>query len=340
MGIFSSLPGQNKRLAVVALVAGILLCSVGAAIYWYKNQAGDVAAGCHLQRGACISAIPDGGTVRLKISPRPIAFHSPLEIDVSIDGIVVEGVEVDFAGLTEPTSFNRVPLRADGASGRFVGEVILPLCMPAKNDWQATVLLDSKGQRLSVPFIFNTDPTTTPASPIRKELSERPGSGNFILGTADGAITLERIRAGKVVMVIFSQIDAPVACAFPLQTATKALALLEPEERKRVQGLLISLNPGEDTPQKLKEYLAASHPGFIGATGADADLIGAARLFGVGFTRHAGPDGHPVIHHSAMIHLVAPDGRLAGRFASSDPKVLAAELRKLLAAGAAATGKP
>ncbi len=337
----SSIPaGRNKRLATLALVSGIILCSVGAGIYWYKNQAGDVTAGCHLQQGACTSAIPGGGTVRLKISPRPIAFHSPLEIDLSIDGIAVEGVEIDFAGLTEPTSFNRVPMRADGAAGRFVGEAVLPLCMPAKNDWQATVLLDSKGQRLSVPFLFNTDPAAAPGSPVRKELAEKPGSGNFILGTADGAITLEGLRAGKAVMVIFSQINAPAACTFPLQTASKALALLEPEERKRVQGLLISLNPGDDTPQKLKDYLVASHPGFIGATGADADLIGAARLFGVGFTRHAGPDGRPLIHHSAVTYLVAPDGHLAGQFATSDAKLLATELRKLLAAGAAATGKP
>ena len=101
---------------------------------------------------------------------------------------------------------------------------------------------------------------------------------------------------------------------------------------------MVTLDPVGDAPERLQAELQAKHqPNYRVATGADADLVGTARLFGAAFGRRPpGPDGKARIDHAAIYYLLDANGGLVGQLAAQDPDRLATELRKALGVAAAA----
>jgi len=112
-------------------------------------------AGCDLQKSACAAALPRGGHLEFSISPRPIPVAHPFRIEVAVNGIESRRVEVDFSGETMNMGYNRSELSRTG-SGRYAGEVSLPVCVSGGMAWLATVIVETDGQRIAVPFRFET----------------------------------------------------------------------------------------------------------------------------------------------------------------------------------------
>lgn len=140
-------------LAMLALLLGI---AVGG--YYFSPlllPKADVQAhpdpACDLQRQSCAAILVDGRRIELSITPRPIPILTPLKVEVTIGGLMVRKVEVDFAGETMNMGYNRVALNpADG--GRFDGEASLPVCVSGGMTWVATVLIETDRQRIAVPY--------------------------------------------------------------------------------------------------------------------------------------------------------------------------------------------
>ena len=117
-------------------------------------------AACDLQQGPCSVALPQGGRLRLELSPRPVKVMSSLSIGVEVLGAAQAAkVLVDFAGVDMNMGFNRPQLDAVG-DGRFSGETMLPACVTGRMTWRATVLLESDGRRVAAPFHFDAGRTT------------------------------------------------------------------------------------------------------------------------------------------------------------------------------------
>ncbi len=112
-------------------------------------------AGCDLQAGACDARLPDGGQLRLALSPRPLRPAVPLEVAVDIEGGGADRVAVDFAGVDMAMGYHR-PVLASVGPGRFAGQVTLPVCVTGRMRWQATVLVESGRTRTAIPFRFDT----------------------------------------------------------------------------------------------------------------------------------------------------------------------------------------
>lgn len=115
---------------------------------------GQIEAGCNLQQRACAATLPDGGRIRLSITPRPIPYLQALTVEVSTTGIEARKVEVDFAGASMNMGYNRTQLAAAG-SGRHSGETSLPVCVSGGMTWIATVLIETDRQRIAVPYRFD-----------------------------------------------------------------------------------------------------------------------------------------------------------------------------------------
>jgi len=116
---------------------------------------GVAEAGCDLQKSACIAALPQGGRLEFSVSPRPIPVPRPFRVEAAVSGITARKVEVDFAGETMNMGYNRSELAALGA-GRYAAEVSLPVCVSGGMVWRATVVVETDGQRIAVPFRFET----------------------------------------------------------------------------------------------------------------------------------------------------------------------------------------
>lgn len=167
-----------------------------------------------------------------------------------------------------------------------------------------------------------------PASPI----AAPPTGGDFILQSADGPVALHDFR-GKAVLVYFGYTFCPDICPTSLGYTAQALSSLNKDELERVRVLFVSVDPGRDTPAKLKEYAAFFHPNIIGVTGSPEEVAEVAKRYGASYAIHkTGSAGGYVVDHSAALYLVGPDGRLKTTLAhGTPPAAMVAAIRAALA---------
>ncbi len=158
-----------------------------------------------------------------------------------------------------------------------------------------------------------------------------PPGGDFTLQSADGPISLHDLK-GRVVLLFFGYTACPGICPTALMDEAAAFQMLKPEERERVAGILISVDPERDTPATLKTYVSAIHPQLRGVTGSPAELEALARRYGVLYARQAADaSGQYAVDHSAELYVIAPDGRLVAKLPQGvPPEAIAAELRRTL----------
>ena len=150
---------SNHLWTIVALLTLVLLLVVS---YKLKDMlkpsisaTADLDKSCDLRKGACTSKLPDGGTVRFSITPNDIPILRPLKFEVSVDGVAVSNVEVDLTGMDMDMGYNRPKLKAQG-NNQFLGKAIIPVCVRAKMDWEAKVLLQTDRGLIMAPFQFYT----------------------------------------------------------------------------------------------------------------------------------------------------------------------------------------
>lgn len=137
--------------------------------------------------------------------------------------------------------------------------------------------------------------------------------GPFTLQGSNGRPVSDRDFAGKYRIVYFGFSYCPDVCPTDLQVVGAGLRQFEqsaPARAARVQPLFISVDPGRDTPDVLRQYVAAFHPRLIGLTGSEADIARVARAYGVYYSREepAQPGGPYLVNHSRMIVLYGPQG--------------------------------
>ncbi len=89
---------------------------------------------------------------------------------------------------------------------------------------------------------------------------------------------------GKLILVFFGYVHCPDVCPTSLAAMNEVLNGMTPEERARIQPILISVDPARDTPESLKNYAAYFHPSLIGVTGTPEQIAALAKAFGAGST--------------------------------------------------------
>lgn len=157
--------------------------------------------------------------------------------------------------------------------------------------------------------------------------------GPFELVNQDGRTVSDRDFRGTPMLIYFGFTYCPDVCPFSLQTMAQALELAGPAAA-RIQPVLISLDPGRDTPEAMKSYVAsAGFPkGLIGLTGTQEQVAAAARAYRVAWRRNDTPESAAqyLIDHSSIIYLVGSDGELRTFFKdASPPAEIAACLTRL-----------
>ena len=103
---------------------------------------------------------------------------------------------------------------------------------------------------------------------------------DFSIRGSDGVtLTLSHYR-GKVVVLGFGYTSCPNVCP-------ATLAVLAQAHRKlgalgaQVQVIYLTVDPERDSPERLKQYLAAFDPTFVGGTGTVAQMAAVRTRYGV-----------------------------------------------------------
>jgi protein SCO1/2 len=155
-------------------------------------------------------------------------------------------------------------------------------------------------------------PWTGPgAAPARAGALDEIG-GPFTLIDQFGKTRNDAEFRGRFMLIFFGYANCQSICPVGLRRMTAALDSLNEKDRARIQPIMITVNPKNDTPEALARAMPKIHPRLLGLTGSPAQLRVAYSAFQIEFkpiSRTA--DGAPILAHGSFIYLMRPDGALA-----------------------------
>lgn len=144
----------RNRLVDLLILLGIATVGI---VTWKLKPQSDVSlplSSCNPSEQTCLVKLPRDGQIEFSVDPRPIPTLHPFVIQVQVSGIKPDKVEVDFSGIDMNMGYNR-PQLTPVLPGRFEGGTSLPVCITGVMRWRATVLLESEGTAIAVPFQFS-----------------------------------------------------------------------------------------------------------------------------------------------------------------------------------------
>ena len=156
--------------------------------------------------------------------------------------------------------------------------------------------------------------------------------GDFELTNQRG----ERMRLsdlkGRALVMFFGYTFCPDVCPATLARMREVRAALPPGDAARFTGVLISVDPARDTPERLGQYVEFFDPAFVGLTGSEDELEDIARRYGAQFVI---PEGQPedgyLVNHSTVAYLIDPLGYVRALYYGDEPvDAIAANVREVL----------
>lgn len=132
----------------------------------------------------------------------------------------------------------------------------------------------------------------------------------FALKGSDGAeLTLARFK-GRLVLLVFGFTHCPEVCPTTLATLAQARRQLG-ADAAAVQVVYVTVDPARDDLPRIRQYLAAFDPSFIGGTESPAMLAAMRKRYGVVAERIASPQANAYgMNHSTSVWLIDRAGRL------------------------------
>ena len=158
--------------------------------------------------------------------------------------------------------------------------------------------------------------------------------GPFSLMDHRGQRVSDASFRGRYMLIYFGYGYCPDVCPTELATMASALDALA-GQAAAIQPMFITIDPARDTPAFLADYVAQFHPRMIGLSGTADEIALAAKAYRVFYARAKSGDGADyLMDHSSFIYFMGPDGRYLTLFRrGADPKDMAAQIRRLMAAG-------
>ena len=173
---------------------------------------------------------------------------------------------------------------------RLLSAVLLSLC-----------LLCTGGCNDAAPVFKGSDITGTH---LGKDLA--------LTGTDGKPYTLDALK-GKVTIILFGFTQCPDVCPTSLADLTQVMKLLG-TQAKRVQVILITVDPERDTSEVLRAYMSGFDPQFLGLTGTPEQIKKAAASFKVyyaktvQYAKTAGMQSNYSVDHSTSFYLMDTQG--------------------------------
>ncbi|MDF3291927.1 SCO family protein [Streptomyces silvisoli] len=175
------------------------------------------------------------------------------------------------------------------------------------------------------------------APPGTIALSPPDAKPNLTLTDQDGhSYDLVRQTAGHPTLLYFGYTHCPDVCPTTMADIAGAARKLPAAERRQLRVVFISTDPSRDTPQRLKQWLGAIDPDFVGLTGDFNAIQAAASSVGVSVSppvKHK--DGSETVTHGAEVivfspkddkaHILYTSGVSEQRYTADLPKIVKGE---------------
>lgn len=135
----------------------------------------------------------------------------------------------------------------------------------------------------------------------------------FTLQGSDGKTLTLQDHLGKVVILEFGYTFCEEVCPVTLARLTEVYKKLGNAARD-LQLIYVTVDPQRDSPERLREHLAAFNPTFLGATGAPDALRAVQKAYGVVAKQVVSPNPklRYAVDHSSSLYLIDRQGKLRG----------------------------
>ncbi len=111
-----------------------------------------------------------------------------------------------------------------------------------------------------------------------------PASDFTLTSHDERSVSLQDFR-GRTVVLFFGFSHCPDVCPATLLNLSTALQRLDSDRRDGIQGLLVTVDPERDTPERLRQYMNRFDPSLIGLTGSLEEIREVADAYGVFFQK-------------------------------------------------------
>ncbi len=122
--------------------------------------------------------------------------------------------------------------------------------------------------------------------------------------------------AGRLTFLFFGYTHCPDICPVHLANLAAALARLPRADADRVRVVFVTTDPQRDTPERMKRWLGAFDPAFVGLTGTRSELEAAQRAAGIApsVAQPAPGDTGYAVGHAAQVIAYGFDGRMRAQY--------------------------
>ena len=152
------------------------------------------------------------------------------------------------------------------------------------------------------------DSNTTDSRILTEDLAIAPDF--TLIDQFNGEFTLSQ-KKGDVVLLFFGYTLCPDICPTTLVKLNNVVTRRELEGK--VDVILITVDPGTDTPERLYDYISRFNSSFIGLTGESDELKRIQADYGVySASTHEHEDAQ--VDHSSYIYLINREGYLVGYY--------------------------
>jgi len=118
---------------------------------------------------------------------------------------------------------------------------------------------------------------------------------------------------GRWSLMFFGYLDCPDVCPTSLH-AMKSMRerLASGGTGGDLQMLFVSVDPNDDDPAEMAEYLAWYDRDFIGLRGSEAEIARLADSMAVKYVEFVDDSGYRSIDHTSSVMIIDPQGRMVG----------------------------
>jgi cytochrome oxidase Cu insertion factor (SCO1/SenC/PrrC family) len=157
---------------------------------------------------------------------------------------------------------------------------------------------------------------------------ESPAAQDFSLTDHNGRQFRLSEHRGKVILLFFGYTSCTEACPVILGRINSVFERLG-TDREKTLAVFISVDPGRDTPQVLRDYVKYFSAGTVALTGKKEEIDAVVKQFGARYEIEKSDSalGYHV-NHTTDIYLIDQRGVVRSRFRHTDRADLIADAMK------------
>ena len=155
--------------------------------------------------------------------------------------------------------------------------------------------------------------------PMGTEYGSLNPQRDFTLHDQDGKVFHLKDHRGEIVLLFFGYTSCPDVCPTTLSKLARVYALLGPW-RQKVLTVFVTIDPKNDTPQKLKSYLQYFKINAMGLTGTKQEIDRVVDSYKATYqkmTTNSMVMGD-MFDHTDIVYLIDAQGKTAHLFHSDD----------------------